>query len=172
MVFRQSLNWTHCTLHNFWMKPEEKSVLQTELPGKSQKPLFEELGKQVLLCIENWFLVRNVTAFSQEAQEPTPEVSSASLESEVIELRERFLLHRKGLCVMQRECRNMTKILELAVLNLSYNEYSAFTPHSSTGAAGDSLMKTCSFCSSLQGLGLLSHRILILHILQHGVLEG
>ncbi|KAK1903434.1 General transcription factor II-I repeat domain containing protein 2, partial [Dissostichus eleginoides] len=50
------------------------------------------LGKQVLLYIENPFLVRNVREFSAEAQQIFPWASAASLQSELIDLQENLAL--------------------------------------------------------------------------------
>nr|XP_033936614.1 general transcription factor II-I repeat domain-containing protein 2A-like [Pseudochaenichthys georgianus] len=50
------------------------------------------LGKQVLLFIENPFLVRNVREFSAEAQQIFPWASAASLQSELIDLQENLAL--------------------------------------------------------------------------------
>ncbi|XP_013856217.1 general transcription factor II-I repeat domain-containing protein 2 [Austrofundulus limnaeus] len=44
------------------------------------------LGKQVLLCIDNPFLVRNVKEFSAEAQQIFPWATAASLQGELIDL--------------------------------------------------------------------------------------
>lgn len=50
------------------------------------------LGKQVLLCIDNPFLVRNVREFSSEAQQLFPWATAASLQSELIDLQENIAL--------------------------------------------------------------------------------
>lgn len=50
------------------------------------------LGKQVLLCIDNPFLVRNVREFSSEAQQIFPWATAASLQSELIDLQENIAL--------------------------------------------------------------------------------
>ena len=55
------------------------------------------LGKQVLLCIENPFLVKNITEFSIEALKVYTWASAASLQSELIELQENLAL-QESLC--------------------------------------------------------------------------
>ncbi|KAL2081690.1 hypothetical protein ACEWY4_023543 [Coilia grayii] len=55
------------------------------------------LGKQVLLFIENPFLVRNVTEFSHEALKVCPWACVASLQSELIDLQENLAL-QESLC--------------------------------------------------------------------------
>jgi hypothetical protein len=55
------------------------------------------LGKQVLLCIENPFLVKNIQEFSIEALKVCPWASAASLQSELIELQENLAL-QESLC--------------------------------------------------------------------------
>ncbi|MBN3302946.1 GT2D2 protein, partial [Amia calva] len=55
------------------------------------------LGKQVLLCMENPFLVKNIAEFSTEALKICPWASAASLQSELIELQENLAL-QESLC--------------------------------------------------------------------------
>lgn len=50
------------------------------------------LGKQVLLCIHNPFLVRKVREFASEAQQIFPWATAASLQSELIDLQENIAL--------------------------------------------------------------------------------
>ncbi|XP_061882828.1 general transcription factor II-I repeat domain-containing protein 2-like isoform X2 [Entelurus aequoreus] len=50
------------------------------------------LGKQVLLFIENPFLIRNVSAFSAEAKQVFPWTRAASLQTELIDLQESVAL--------------------------------------------------------------------------------
>ncbi|XP_061765907.1 general transcription factor II-I repeat domain-containing protein 2-like [Nerophis ophidion] len=50
------------------------------------------LGKQVLLFIENPFLIRNVSAFSAEAKQVFPWARAASLQTELIDLQESVAL--------------------------------------------------------------------------------
>ncbi|MEQ2160287.1 hypothetical protein GOODEAATRI_032059, partial [Goodea atripinnis] len=53
------------------------------------------LGKQVLLCIDNPFLVRNMREFSAETRQIFPWAKAASLPSEFMTSRK--TLHSKGL---------------------------------------------------------------------------
>ncbi len=61
---------------------------------KNFQTRFEDfhLGKQVLLCIENPFLVKNIAEFSTEATKVFPWASAASLQTELIELQENLAL--------------------------------------------------------------------------------
>ncbi|KAG2466409.1 SCND3 protein, partial [Polypterus senegalus] len=61
---------------------------------KNFQTRFEDfpLGKQVLLCIENPFLVKNIAEFSNEATKVFQWASAASLQTELIELQENLAL--------------------------------------------------------------------------------
>ncbi|ROL47376.1 General transcription factor II-I repeat domain-containing protein 2B [Anabarilius grahami] len=61
---------------------------------KNFQSRFEDfpLGKQVLLCIENPFLVKNIAEFSTEAMKVFKWASAASLQTELIELQENLQL--------------------------------------------------------------------------------
>ncbi|KAG2458092.1 SCND3 protein, partial [Polypterus senegalus] len=61
---------------------------------KNFQTCFEDfpLGKQVLLCIENPFLVKNIAEFSNEATKVFQWASAASLQTELIELQENLAL--------------------------------------------------------------------------------
>ncbi|RXN15772.1 zinc finger protein 502-like isoform X2 [Labeo rohita] len=50
------------------------------------------LGKQVLLCIENPFLVKSIAEFSTEAMKVFPWANAATLQTELIELQENLAL--------------------------------------------------------------------------------
>lgn len=101
-LFRGSwrcLNLTYrracCTFQSFFEQTRGKKSPQfLEKLIENFQTSFEDLslGKQVLLCIGNPFLVRNVTEFSIEGQRICPWVNTAALQTELIEFRENTFL--------------------------------------------------------------------------------
>lgn len=85
---------------NIWNKPKGNITIRNnyveflEKRRENVKIRSEDfsVGKQVLLCIETAFLVRNVAEFPREAQNICPWDSAACLQTELTELRESLAL--------------------------------------------------------------------------------
>lgn len=78
---------------------KEKGAHQKHVPFVEKlienfKTRFDDfiLGEQVLLCIGNPFLVRNVREFTSEAHQIFPWIPAAALQSELIDLQENIAL--------------------------------------------------------------------------------